>query len=474
MTTAPTSQPSFRLRLQDLPGPSALPLLGNMHQIKRKQFHLYLENWARQFGPYFQFKLGRKTWLVLSDPNLISKVLRERPEHFRRLSSAARGWDDIMLKGVFMAEGDAWRQQRKLVMRAFTADVVQRFFPQLQQMVERLRLRWTAQVRAGQAVDLLRDLKAFALDVTIALSFGQDVNAVEHTDNALPHDIDAIFLRMAKRMTSAIPYWRYLRLPSDRAADAATLRIAHAIMGFIHQARQRLQEQPQRRLKPDNLMEAMILTRDEADSGFSDNDVMGNAMTMVLAGEDTTAHSMAWLLDTLSREPHCCAQVRAELDQVSGDDKVLATHSVVEQLPLLDAVLQESMRLKTAAPVISMQTVHDVVLEDIWLPAQTPVLLLLRHAGKQSADFKQAEEFLPQRWLPQDGAEPEATRKLLSFGGGPRLCPGRFLALQEMKMLTAMILKNFELVNLPGQTAQEMFSFTMTPSCLPVGLRLRA
>jgi len=152
---------------------------------------------------------------------------------------------------------------------------------------------------------------------------------------------------------------------------------------------------------------------------------------------------------------------------------VITDSHVLEQLPLLDAVLQENLRLKTAAPVISMQVVADTVLGETWLPAAAPVFLLLRHAGKHSSYYPQGEQFQPQRWLANAPEMPDLARKLLTFGGGPRLCPGRFLALVEMKMLTSMIVQNFELTPLPGPPAQEMFSFTMVPSKQAMRLRLR-
>ena len=292
-----TTASTFRHHLHDLPGPRALPLLGNLHQIKRGQFHLTMEKWSQEFGPYYQMRVGRKTWLVLSDPAAYASILRDRPDGFSRLSSTVRGSEEIRVRGVFIAQGEEWRKQRKLVMRALTADVVQRFFPQMQSMVERLRRRWEGQVKAGQPVNLLRDLKSFTLDITIALAFGQDINTLENPSNPLQHDIDTVFRRMAQRLTSPIKYWKYLRLPADHATDAACDRIAVAIDGFIAQTRQLLQDEPERKLKPSNLLEALVLARDEAGSEFTDEHVSGNAMTMVFAGEDTTSNSIAWMID---------------------------------------------------------------------------------------------------------------------------------------------------------------------------------
>lgn len=462
--------PLYRQHLADLPGPTPIPLLGNMLQIKRGQFHVSLEQWAQKYGPQYQIKMSGQTWLVLSDPNIYSKLLRDRPDSFSRLRNTVRGIEEIVERGVFTAEGEEWRKQRKLVMRALTPEVIQRFFPQLQLMTKRLLLRWETQTKQGQGVNLLRDLKAFTLDVTLALAFGQDINTLEQADNPLQHDIEFIFMRMAKRMTNPIKYWRHFRLPVDRATDAAAARIAKAIDGFIAASRKKLDQHAELRLKPSNLMEALIVARDEPGSEFNDSHVSGNAMTMVFAGEDTTSNSLAWLIDALAQAPDCVADIRRELDTLDG--RVLAEYGHLQQVPQLDAAIQESLRLKPAAPFMGIETTRELVSNEVLLPANTPIVLLLRQAGMQENIFPQAQRFLPSRWLQGDGQEHELSRKLFTFGGGPRLCPGRFLALVEIKMLAAMLVKNFELEKLAGK-AEEVFAFTMTPSCLPVNLKLR-
>lgn len=468
-----STPPSFRYHLRDIPGPKALPLIGNMHQIKGGQFHVSLEQWSQRYGPFFKMHVGSKAWLVLADPNLYASILRDRPDGFSRLSSTIRGSEEIKVRGVFIAQGEEWRKQRKLVMRALTAEVVQRFFPQMQSMVERMRLRWERQVKNGEKVDLLRDLKSFTLDITVALAFGQDINTLENPANPLQHDIETVFRRMAQRMTSPIKYWRYMRLPADYAADAATARIAEAIASFIAQTRQLMQAEPERKAKPCNLMEALIAARDEEGSEFNDEHVSGNAMTMVFAGEDTTSNSIAWMIDALSHEPKCCMSLREELDRISGNARVLPEYAMLQQLPYLEAAVQETLRLKPAGPFMGAENLREMVVNDILLPANTPIILLLRQAGMQSTTFPEPEKFLPERWLTEGNVDQTMTRKLFVFGGGPRLCPGRFLALVEIKMLAAMLIKNFDLVLQPGQTVEEIFSFTMTPSCLPVDLRLR-
>ena len=100
--------------LDDLPGPKGLPFLGNIHQLDLTKLHLILERWAAQYGPVYLFKMGAARVVTLSDPKWCDQVLRARPETFIRHSGIAPVFSEMGADGVFSAEGDAWRPQRRL------------------------------------------------------------------------------------------------------------------------------------------------------------------------------------------------------------------------------------------------------------------------------------------------------------------------------------------------------------------------
>lgn len=470
-------------RVADLPGPRAWPLVGNSLQIESLQFHRTLEDWAQQYGSMYKFRAGGRTMVVVSDNALIANLLRDRPEALRRTTRSSRALEEMGTAGLFTAEGEEWRKQRKLVMRGLTPAVIHAFFPTVVAMTERLRLRWTRAVQEGRRVDLLRDLKAYALDVAIGLSMGQDINALEHDDNPLQRDVEQVFYRVARRLTSPFPYWRHFKLPVDRAADACVERIGLAVAGFVAEARKGLAAHPERRTKPTNMLEALIVARDEADSGFTDQHVIGNAVTMVFAGEDTTSNTIAWLLEFVSRHPEAAAKVVAEADAVAAGQSVLQDFAGLERFPYLDAATTEAMRLKPVAPILGMETNREMEIGGVLMPAGTMMLAGLRHSARKAMSIPEPEIFRPERWLHEStgqggtassDAGDDPNRKLFPFGGGPRFCPGRYLAMVEVKMVMSMIARNFVLTH-DGSAApvRELFTFTMTPSALPVSLALR-
>lgn len=462
--------------LADLPGPKPLPLIGNGHQIDSMQFHLSLENWAREFGSAYRIHLGGKQIMVLSDGAVIRELLRDRPDAVRRSSRSAKALIEVGTSGLFTAEGEEWRKQRKLIMRTLTPEVIRNFFPTMTFMTERLLTHWQAALAAGRPVNLLRDLRAYTLDVTVGLAMGQDINTLQQPHNPLQRDIEQLFGRVARRLTSPFPYWRYFKLPVDRAADACSERIASAVTGFIARTREVIDQHPERRRKPTNMLEALLVARDEPDSEFTDAHVIGNAITMVFAGEDTSSSTMAWLLNFIAGDPRVAANIAAETDVVLGSSKVLGDYAALDRFSYIEAVSNEAMRIKPVVPLMPLEVNHDIVVEGIPLPQGTTIFALLRHAGQDAIDFPQPDVFLPERWqAAQDtSGNSDPMRKLFPFGAGPRFCPGRFLGMAEIKMVVSMIARNFVLgVDTASPPVRELFTFTMTPSSLPVVLTAR-
>src|ERR1700736_4566287 len=131
--------------LGNLPGPRGLPFLGNIHQLDLTKLHLILERWAAQYGPVYLFKMGSVRVVALSDPKWCDQVLRARPETFTRHSGIAPVASEMGADGVFSAEGDAWRPQRRLAMLALAQRHLRDLYLKLQ----------TGQGRQGSSRDAL-------------------------------------------------------------------------------------------------------------------------------------------------------------------------------------------------------------------------------------------------------------------------------------------------------------------------------
>jgi cytochrome P450 len=110
-------------------GPRGWPLLGNLPQLDPQRMHLQLERWSREHGPVYRIRMGRRDALVVARPDLLSRILRDRPDGWRRLQAIQAVAREVGAHGVFSAEGEDWRRQRRLVMGAFDPGHLKRLLP---------------------------------------------------------------------------------------------------------------------------------------------------------------------------------------------------------------------------------------------------------------------------------------------------------------------------------------------------------
>jgi cytochrome P450 len=458
--------------IDDLSGPGGLPGLGNALQVRTSQLHLTAERWCREHGPLFRFDLGPRRIVGVGNATAINEILRQRPERFRRWREIEMNSQEMGTKGVFAAEGEDWRRQRRLAVTALNANHLQRYFDVIGLATERLYARLTEAAHRGVPLAIEADFKSFTIDVTTALAFGRDPSAPIDSAFDLRPDIDRVFAMAARRLNSPIRYWRWLKLPADRALERSLARLKLAVGEFVEDARARMHARPELREHPENFLEGMISAQ-EREGRYSDDELFGNTMTMLLAGEDTTAISLAWTTWFLARHPDVQQQLAAEARELLGDEVLPPSHAHVSQFSYGDAVLREAMRLKPAAVAIVVEALDETAVDDVCIPAGTRLMLLTRYAATQNANFARAEMFDPARWLTSENGARE-TRSFLAFGAGPRFCPGRNLAFLEGKAALAMLARNFKITLDPtAGPVEERFGFTMAPSGLRVRLEPR-
>ena len=460
--------------LATLPGPRGLPLLGNLHQLDFPRLHQQLEGWAHDFGPIYRIRIGPRTRVIISDCDAINIMLRERPETYRRPRLTEAVMEEMGFNGVFSRDGDAWQRQRRVVVQALSPTHLTRFYPAMRMTTERLLDRWS---NTQGPFDLCRDLMRYTVDVTAHLAFGIDVNTLQTDGPVVQQHLDKVFPMLFRRVVAPFPYWRWVRTRADRELDAALAEIHRIVADMTRACRSGMRREPTLFEQPSNFLEAIIAAQSAEQVEFSDDEIYANVITLLLAGEDTTANTLAWAITFLVQHPALHARIRDEVDAVLGAANVAPDLAAIRQLEFVEAFALETMRFKPVAPIIALEPKDDVELLGYGLPTGTPIIALTRPNAISDDHFDAAASFDPTRWLAHEKS-PAALhnpRAHIPFGAGPRFCPGRGLAMLEIKAVLAMLCRNFD-VGMAGDAAQikERLSFTMQPENLRVTLTPRA
>ena len=186
--------PGILRAYEDLPGPRGLPFFGNALQLDVPRLHQQYERWSREFGPLFKLKLPGRRVLVVADHEMVAAVLRDRPDGFARSSKIGEIWTELGLpQGVFGANGDVWKRQRRMVMAGFDPAHVKRYYPSMVAVSQRLSARWRSAALAGQVVDVQPELMRYTVDTIAGLAFGAHVDTLSSDGDVIQQHLDQIF-----------------------------------------------------------------------------------------------------------------------------------------------------------------------------------------------------------------------------------------------------------------------------------------
>jgi len=462
-------------RLKQPPG---LPWLGNALQLDPPRIHLSLEKWAQDYGKFFTVRVLGRRLLVVTDYALAQQILKDRPDGFRRLRTIEPVANDLRMNGLFSSEGERWRNQRRIWLATLNAQQLKSFHDKLLVITKKLLKRWQVAADRGEVVDVATDLMRYTVDVTMQFALGHEANTLEKGDDVIQRHLDKIFPALGRRARGAFPYWRYFKLPQDRALDRALAALKDEVGGLIELARQRLRDNPSLRTSPSCFLEAMLVEHERDSSAISDEDVFANVITVLLGGEDTTANTLAWLIHCVSDRPDVYAALRAEadamLDEPSAPDReVPRADRFPHLLRMTDATINETLRLHPVAPMFFLEALRDTTLHDLAVPAGTQIMLLTRAAAGSSPYSDPPPRFEPAAEAARADAGPGRSASL-PFGYGPRMCPGRNLALAELRSAVMMLARNFDLEAVPqAKPVSEVFSFTLVPRHLRVRFHRR-
>jgi cytochrome P450 len=461
-------------QITDLPMPAGLPLVGHLLKMKPPATHLQLERWAAELGLPYRINMAGVQVVVVGDPEVAQQALRDRPDGLRRAAIIRPVFRDMGIDGLFSTEGAAWSAQRRLIMQALAPTHFRAFYPTLKTITERLLRRWQRAAARGEVLQMTHELMRYTVDVTSALAFGEDPNTLEQDGNVIQDHLAHIFPMIMKRTMAPFPYWRWFKLPADRALDRALAAVHAYAHERIARSRERLRADPGS--APRNALEAMLAQADQPGSGFSDETIVANVITLLLGGEDTTAFSLAWAMPYLSADKALQQRLHAEAKALQGDAPVCPEHDAVKQLDSFEALAMEALRLRPVVSFLGLDTLDDKVIGGVAMPKGTRLFLLMRPAQTDDKHFSNPQTYDPGRW--QHGSKAEGVahdpRAFLQFGAGSRVCPGRHLATVEMRLVLAMLLRHFE-VELACDPSEihEHIAFTMMPSQMPVRLKAR-
>lgn len=410
----------------------------------------------REYGPSVALRFGGETTLLTHEPNVMREVLVTQATKFDKdkdYTSEKRGLARFVGQGLLTSNGEFWRQQRKLVAPALHTKRIETYADAMVHYAEEARAGW----RDGQQIRVADAMMQITLRIVLKTLFsfegGAEIETVGRAMDTIQH-----FSASNNMLPPWWPNWK------GRQADQATADLDGIIYPMIAARRASGEDNG-------DLLSMLLLSTTEDGRRMNDKQARDEAVTLFLAGHETTANTLAWTWYLLAQNPQVAARLHAELDEVlAGHTPTLAD---LKRLPYTEMVIKESMRLYPPAYAYSRVATDEVQIEGRTIPRGSIVGMVPYFAQRSPDYWEDPLRFMPERFSAENADKIERYA-YLPFGAGPRVCIGNSFAMMEAQLVLATLAQQFTLELTPGQTEEPEPLITLVPKHgLPMTLRRR-
>lgn len=437
------------------PGPKGTLIRGNLGQIGPRRVDFFLEL-ARTYGPLASFRVGRWQLFLASDPDLIQQVLITDAKHYVK-HFGARTFKPVLGNGLVTSEGDFWLRQRRLIQPAFLKARVLSYVPVMVELTNAMLERWSP----GEPVNVEAEFSALTSAIAIKTLFGLEAQRDrERLDGSLRLAFDLLTARLDGPFR--LPHW--LPTPANLRLRRAIRELTKVVDGFIAAGRARRQ--------PGNdLLSTLIAAQHEDGSQMSDRQLRDEAMTLYLAGHETTALALAWTWYLLSQHPRVEAKLAGEWARVLGGRAPGADD--LAALPYTGAVIAESMRLYPPVYALGREATTGLELGGYRVKRGYTVLMSQWVNHRDPKYFPDPERFSPERW--ENGLAARLPKfAYYPFGGGQRMCVGSHFATVEATIVLATVGQKYRFTLEPDAAIDIKPQITLLPKYgIPATLQAR-
>jgi cytochrome P450 len=428
------------------PGPPRRLIGGNFPDYRQDPL-TFTVACARAYGDVVSLRFGPKRVLLLSHPDLVEYVLVTANRNFKKDFSLGL-FRPLLGNGLLTSDGDFWLRQRRLIQPVFQRQRIAAYGATMVDYTERMLTGW----QDGASLDLHTAMMQLALEIAAKTLFDADVTGeARDVGHALEEALRCVDARF--NIFYWVPVW--VPTPNNRRLRRAVRRLDTILYRIIDQRRAAGGDRG-------DLLSLLLHARDEDDgSRMTDKQLRDEAMTLFLAGHETTALALTWTWYLLAQHPEVVAELEAELQSVLG-----GRSPTVEDLPQLrctERIIQEGMRLYPPAYGLGREAIADCEIGGYPVRAGTTLYMMQWAIQRDARFFDNPEKFAPGRWA--DGLMQRLPKyAYFPFGGGPRLCIGNTFAMMEATLVLATMAQRFCLSLVPDWPVAPWPSITLRPA----------
>jgi cytochrome P450 len=391
---------------------------------------------------------------LAAHPDYVRRVMEDRWEIYPRSKVVRDYLRGVIGDGVFVAQGEDWRRQRRMLEPVLHGERVAQFADQIVHATDEMLERW----HDGEEVDVGAEMTRLSLDVLERVLFGDGRSG----HDAFAANVVTAVEYVIPRVMSPVNPPKFL--PAGRRYEQALRELDRTLFSAISQ---------RRREPRDDLVSMLIAARDPETGGeMSVRQVRDEVMTIIFGVYKGIPHALTWVWYLLSTNPHARERLRSELAEVLGGRAPGVGD--LARLPYLTTVIQEALRLYPPLWIWSRPPIEDDEIAGYRIPAGMFVLMIPYVTHRHPDFWKNPEGFEPERFA-SDGPATRHPHAYFPFGSGPRRCLGESFALMQLRLVVASVSQRFRLELAPGYRIERALEFILRPkNGLPMRLRALA
>ncbi len=426
------------------PGPKGRFLGGNLEELRRDPLGLY-GRCARDFGDFSTMRFGFRRVYLINHPDLVESVLVTNARNF--IKHYGLKMNRLLLgDGLLTNEGDSWLRQRRLIQPLFHRDRLAGYGTVMVELAEKLAASW----RDGETRDLHADMTRLTLEIIARALFG---TGLPEKAAEIKNVLEVVGRSFNRRLASYFVLPESIPTPANLHTRRAVRRLDEVLYDLIRRRREAGGQ--------NDLLSILLEARHEDGSRMTDRQLRDEAMTLFLAGHDTTALTLSWGWYLLGQNPDVYDALQTEVRGVLGGRS--PTPADLPHLAYTQRTVLEIMRLYPPAYMLGRQAVAPCELGGYSLPAKATVLMSQWLLHRDARWFDEPERFRPDRWA--DGLAKRLPKfAYFPFGGGPRQCIGNSFALMEAELVLATLAQRCRLTLAEGPPVLPLPGLTLKPS----------
>lgn len=429
---------------QLLPGPTGNFLLGNLREFAADILGFFTKC-AREYGDIVKIRLPQHKALLISRPDFIEQVLVTNSRSFGKHQFFWKHVRAIFGEGLLTSEGDFWLRQRRMAQPSFHKERIAGYGKVMVDFSEQMLAEW----KDGEIRDIHKELMHVTSRIVTKALFQADYTPDMH---AVDGAFNIVIEEVATRFRRPIRIPEFLPTPGNLRYKRSVRRLDDLIYRIIKERRSAE--------NGTDLLSMMLRAQDEDGTRMTDRQLRDEAVTLFLAGHETTAIALTWTFYLLSQHPEAQTELLSELQTV-----LAGRNPELNDLPNLrytEMVINESMRLFPPAYAFGRQALQDSRINGVEVPKGTTVFISQWVMHRDPRYFDAPQEFRPERWA--DGLAKRLPRfAYFPFGGGPRVCIGNSFAMMEAILLLATILQQYRMELVAGHPVEPFPSITLRP-----------